>query len=435
MTKLLNRRTILLICAAVAIGSPAFGEEGEHAAGHERTAAHAVGCYECAGQRGSLTDNWFTFGDKLEEHGVKVTLAATQVYQLNLEGGLATHRHAGRYEGSYDLITEFDAEKLLGIPGGSIYSRAEGSWSDGLDPSSVGSLFNVNGDAAGDNPIELTQLYWEQALFGERLRFRLGKVDLTGTFECRGCPASFDGNAFANDETAQFLNGALVNNPTIPFPEPGLAATVFAKPVDWWYVAAAGDAKADAGETGFNTAFHDEPFFFSIYETGFVPIIPSPMGGLRGAYRVGMWLDPRHKERFEGEGTKHNDVGMYVSADQVLLREDPEKDDHQGLGVFGRYGFAPRDVNPINNFWSVGAQYQGLIPTRDNDVLAFGVAQGLLTKEAGFTASHETAMEAYYNISVIGWFNLTPSVQYIFNPGGGDVDRAVVVGIRAQMNF
>jgi hypothetical protein len=62
---------------------------------------------------------------------------------------------------------------------------------------------------------------------------RVGKLDLTGGFECRGCPVSFDGNSFANDQTTQFLNGALVNNPTIPFPDRGLGAVVHVAPVEW----------------------------------------------------------------------------------------------------------------------------------------------------------------------------------------------------------
>ena len=43
---------------------------------------------------------------------------------------------------------------------------------------------------------------------------RFGKLDITGGFECRGCPVAFDGSAFANDPSGQFLNGALANNPT-----------------------------------------------------------------------------------------------------------------------------------------------------------------------------------------------------------------------------
>ncbi len=62
------------------------------------------------------------------------------------------------------------------------------------------------------------------------------------------------------------------------------------------FFAAAG-ACADARETGFNTALHGADDFFAIFETGLTPQIPSPAGPLQGAYRVGVWYDPRPKER------------------------------------------------------------------------------------------------------------------------------------------
>jgi porin len=106
------------------------------------------------------------------------------------------------------------------------------------------------------------------------------------------------------------------------------------------------------------------------------------------------------------------------------------------LGVFARYGYAHDDVNEIQCFWSVGGQYQGLIPNRDDDVLGFGVAQGRLVEDAGFTRDHETAMELYYNAAITPWLNVSPSLQYIFNPGGdSSVDDAVVIGVRAQLSL
>lgn len=72
--------------------------------------------------------------------------------------------------------------------------------------------------------MDITELWYEHALLDDTLRVRLGKMDITGGFECRGCPVSFDGSLYANDETGQFLNSALVNNPTIPFPDKGLGA-------------------------------------------------------------------------------------------------------------------------------------------------------------------------------------------------------------------
>ena len=100
-------------------------------------------------------------------------------------------------------------------------------------------------------------------------------------------PVAFDGSAYANDETTQFLSSALVNNSSIPFPDNGLGAIVYVEPLEGFYVAAgAADARADARETGFRTAFHREDYFLAIFETGFVPEVPSPNGRLPGAYRV-----------------------------------------------------------------------------------------------------------------------------------------------------
>ena len=389
-------------------------------------------------ERDTLTDNWFSLGRTLEEHGVTVNLGLTEIYQINTHGGRATDRQKGRATGSYDLEAEFDLEKLISLPGGSVYVLAEGSWSGGTDPISVGSIFGVNDDVGGNRKIDVTQLYYEQflPLLDETLIIRVGKIDLTGGFECRGCPAAFDGNSFANDETSQFMNSALVNNPTIPFPQEGLAISAYFQPAKWWYVAGAvADAQADARETGLATAFHDEDYLFSIFEAGIMPGLKGPDGTLGGALRVGVWYDPQDKMRNSGS-TKRDDMGVYLSADQALLKENRDDEDAQGFGVFGRLGYADHDVSAVRCFWSAGAQYQGLVPSRDDDVAAVGIAQGRLTRGAGFTEAHETAVELYYNAAVTGWLSITPSVQYIANPGGvNTVKDAVVFGFRLQMSF
>jgi len=108
--------------------------------------------------RQTLTNGWFGLGERLEKQGLTFGLSATQVYQINLQGGLSTHRRAGRYSGSYDAELELDLGKLLRHPGGQVYLLAQGSWSDGLDASSVGSWFGVNGDAGGCRPIDVAEL-------------------------------------------------------------------------------------------------------------------------------------------------------------------------------------------------------------------------------------------------------------------------------------
>ena len=427
------------ILAAAAARAAAAQPETAPAGGRPAVGAPAAAQEADAPPGGTLTGNWFGAGDRLAERGLTLKLSATQVYQDLARGGGFTHRHAGRYTGTYDFEAEADLEKLARVPGASLYILTEGGWSQGIEGRAIATLFGVNADAIGNQSARVVEFHYNQTFFDDRLRLRLGKIDLTGGFECRGCPVAFDGNAFANDETAQFLSAALVNNPTIPFPQRGLGAVVLVQPADSCYVSAGvADAKARDGETGFNTAFEDPHETLSLYETGYLAGWPSARGPLRGAYRLGMWYDTAPKDRFDGAGVRRGDTGLYVSMDQVLLREKGDPADEQGLGAFARFGFADAAVNPVKCFWSTGCQYRGLLPGRDADVLAVGAAQGRLACDpgAGFTARHETVIETYYGIEVAPWLTVSPHVQYVVNPGGQKEMRdAVIVGVRIQAAF
>lgn len=386
-------------------------------------------------QRDTLSKDWFGLGEELSEHGMSIDLGLTEVYQANMHGGKNTHRRTGRFAGSYDLELGLDMEEAFGLSGGSVYMLAEGSWSDGIDEASVGSLFGINDDAGGDSLIAVTELWYEQAFVDDRVRVRLGKIDMTAGFEIGPHPAAFDGNTYANDETSQFLNGALVNNRAIPFPDNGLGVMVCLRPEQWWYIAGGmADADANAMKTGFSTAFKGD--VLGLVETGVIPEMHVSSVPLKGAYRIGCWYDSRSKKRFNGDDAKPGDAGMYLSFDQEVFKEALGSDDGQGLGLFIRYGFANGNINEIKHFWSAGTRYKGLLPGRDEDVLGFGAANGRLSGSAGFTALNETAMEWYYSVQITPWCVISPSVQYTLNPGGNDEkDNAVIAGTRLQIAF
>ncbi|WP_169852976.1 carbohydrate porin [Anaerohalosphaera lusitana] len=372
-----------------------------------------------------------------ERPGLEFDVGVTQIYQRNVRGGLSTNSGRGEYSGSFDVELAGDLEELFGFEGWRFYMLNEGSWTDseGIDAWSVGSWFGVNGDAAGDRAWDVTELWFEKDISDE-LVLRLGKIDLTGGFECKGCPVSFDGNAYANDETSQFLNNALVNNPTIPFPDNGLGAVLHYYGGGMWYWSIGiADAQADARETGFSTTFHEEDYYFLIAEAGLVGHTHSANGDLLGAARFGLWYDPQDKERFDDGETHRDDRGFYISADQKVYNES--HDQSQGLGVFGRYGYASGEVNEVTNFVSFGMAYTGLFEGRDTDRLGVGFASGTFSDDdAQFTDDYERVIEAYYSIDVADWISVSPSVQYVANPGGNDVaSDAVVVGLRTQMVF
>ena len=85
---------------------------------------------------------------------------------------------------------ESDLDQLETITGGLIFLHTEGSWSDGLDDSSIASIFGINGDAGGDRSVDLTEFYYKQTLLDDKLTVRIGKLDIAGGFKCRCCPTS-----------------------------------------------------------------------------------------------------------------------------------------------------------------------------------------------------------------------------------------------------
>jgi porin len=388
--------------------------------------------------RESFTNGFFGLGDSLADSGIEVSLGITNIYQANVRGGTSTHHKRGRHTGSYDLEIGADLQRLLGLEGGSLYMHTEGSWSRfDVDEISVGSVFGANADGAGRRAMDVTELWYEQALCDDTLRVRLGKLDITGGFECRGCPVSFDSSSYANDETAMFLNNALVNNPTIPFPDVGLGAVIHWNPIEWWYASlGAADAQADGRETGFRTAFHGEDYFFYAFETGVTPEIGSANGPLPGAYRIGLWNDSQDKERFSNGTNRRDDTGFYLTFDQMVYKETNDPEDTQGLGVVTRYGWASDQVNDVTDFWSLALQYQGLLEGRDDDLLGLGFAQGAFSEDAGYVDDYESVLELYYNAQIAPWMGISPSIQYITDPGGsGMANDAVVIGLRAQTAF
>lgn len=389
----------------------------------------------------TLTNGFWGLNDNLSDNGIELGLSVTNIYQQNVHGGTSAHRRAGRYSGSYDLELSADLQKLLGIEDATIYVHAEGLWSKsgGINGPSVGSIFGVNADAGNRRSMDITEFWYQQSMFDGAFLLRVGKMDITGGFECHDCPVAFDNSLFANDENAQFLNSALVNNPTIPFPDYALGIAAFYNPVKRWYLSAAVvDAQNDARETGLRTTFHNEDYFFYVFETGITPQINSSKGPLQGVYRVGIWNDPQPKANSDSSKNYRDDVGFYLSCDQMLIKENADPEDSQGLGAFFRYGYANSKRNDITDFWSFGFQYQGLIEGRDDDVLGAGFAQGFFSDSASMTYKddYESVVEVYYNSQITPWLSISPSIQYITNPGGTELaSDAVVLGLRTVISF
>ena len=204
------------------------------------------------------------------------------------------------------------------------------------------------------------------------------------------------------------------------------------------------DSDGTGSRWGFESAFHGRNDSVTLVELGVRPTWTWDAQELGGRYYAGGWYHSGTWERF-GEPdrrdrpppTRRGNAGLYVGIDQLVYRERPRaEDDSQGLGVFGQWGWSPSDVNEISGYYGVGAQYVGLLPTRDDDVTGLGVFHVSLSGRAQSLEGRysETAVELFHKFQLTPAIGVKPDLQYIVNPGGGGRD-AVAVGVRVEISF
>ena len=411
----MNKVTILLI--AVTVLSIASFVSAETSDSDSKV---VYDFWRCA----SPTDGFWGLNDKLAPSGIEIGLGLTTVYSANVKGGTSTNDRRGRHIGRYDLEMSMDLEHLLGIEGGSFFVHGWGGWpnTEGVDGHSVGSAWGINALAVGNRGMDIVEAFYEGPFFSDDLTIAVGKLDFTGIF---------DASEYADDECCQFLNAALVDNPTIPFAAQGLGIVLNWSITDFWYLmGGVVDAQADGRETGFRTALHKEDYYFYALETGVT------VGS--GTYRLGVWNDPQPKTNSDGSANTRDDIGVYTSCDWLVFEENPDSEDGQGLGTFFRYGYAPSERNDVTEFFSLGLHYQGLFDGRDNDIFGLAYARGIFSNTAAATypEDYESVVEAYYNVQITPWLNISPSIQYVSNPGGvKTAEDAVVFALRTFMTF
>jgi hypothetical protein len=266
----------------------------------------------------------------------------------------------------------------------------------------LGSLSRVNADAEtlGDQDEKLTVRegwLWLQFI-NDRLDFFIGKLDLTNYF---------DRNVFANDETSQFLNAALVNNPMLKQPANGAGVTL-----RW-------DSGRDLGFSLGGQTTHD--FVDNLLSDPFVigEIDYHSTWLIEGNYRL--WvrvssLAENHTQQMYGGG---------ISIDQLLTPQ---------FGVFVRAGI--NQIESISRTFfaaSGGFRWAGPLWNRPRDRV--GVGYSFQRDVPG----DEQVMEVYYNLFLTDFLSVIGNVEWLIHgPNqvtGGVNNNVVIPGIRAVVVF
>jgi hypothetical protein len=266
----------------------------------------------------------------------------------------------------------------------------------------LGSLSRVNADAetlgGQDEKLTIREAWLGLRFVDDRLDLFLGKLDPTNYF---------DRNAFANDETTQFLNTALVNNPMLKQPpnSPGVVAR--------W----------DAGrDLGFRLGAHapddsGEDLFDEPYVIGEIDYHSARL--LDGNYRLWVRMSTLPDDH------RRQTWGVGISLDQRLTPQ---------FGVFVRAGFSQTEGASRTSYAaSTGMQWTAPLVARPRDRLGAGYS---FQREA---AGDEHLVEVYYNLFLTDHLSVIGNVEWLIsgpNQETGQTNRHVVIpGVRAVVGF
>jgi porin len=153
-----------------------------------------------------------------------------------------------------------------------------------------------------------------------------------------------------------------------------------------------------------------------------------------GWYSVGFAYKDQDLAAIDGT-TADDDSAFWANFNQWVYQD--HENPHRSISVFGRVGITDGEVNPIENHYSLGVSFDGMIGSRTKDRL--GIVGWYNEFSSDFSPTFDdssSGFEAYYSFQVTPWLQFGPDIQYLIDPGlhAGE-DDTTVMGARALIHF
>src|SRR6266567_4733690 len=391
----------------------------------------------------------YLFGDlgrtKLKEQGVDLSLQLGDEAVTNLTGG--THRVATQ-AGQLTFQAKFDMAKLAGVPGGLFGHNLN-------DEAGIPALQLTNEVFGRGNILRLTELYYSQKLFDDRLELKGGRLPVGSDFFFGLC--EFINLTFCGGQPGNIQGGYVYNWPVSQW-----AGVVHYKLAPEFMISV---GVYDANPNYLTTS--DPAIYFlpgipaSSRASGVlvpVELVWAPRAPLTGTWRLGGWYDsastidgglPGTTAAIPGVGgvpdqNLGDQRGRYGIYESILQRLTVDGPDAQGWYTFLNSTFADHRTSYQDYQIALGFRHTGTFSWRPEDEVGFAVGtthvnSAALSPNAG---GNEVPLEAWYGWQATGWLNLKFDAQYVINPGGRGynaagvkTDNAWVLGLRTVVHF
>jgi porin len=407
------------------------------------------------------TDDFWTrpylFGDlgrtQLKERGIELGLTLGNESVGNVTGG---SKNTAANAGQLWFGAKFDMGKLAGIQGGTVGLTLVDRFGRNLnDQAGIPALQLTNEVFGRGNILRLTQLYYSQKLFDDRLELKGGRLPVGSDFFFGLC--EFINLTFCGGQPGNIQGGYIYNWPVSQW-----AGVVHYK-IAPEFTISVGVYDANPGYlTTSDSAIYFLPGIPASNPASgvMVPVelVWAPKGPLNGTWRLGGWYDsassidgglPGVVATIPGVGgvpdqnlsDQRGRFGVYESILQRLTVDGP--------GAVGWYTFLNTTVADHRTSYqdyqiAGGFRHTGTFSWRPQDEVGFAVGtthvnSAALSPNAG---GNEVPIEVWYGWQATGWLNLKFDAQYVINPGGRGynavgvkTDNAVVLGMRTEVHF
>ncbi|NWF38878.1 carbohydrate porin [Mariprofundus sp. NF] len=336
-------------------------------------------------------------GEIFGDDGISIELGSTIV-------GQQISKHNGDINkdiiGSLDLVIDAD----LGF--GTLHLYGEGASTADISASSL--VGGANADAgtaatpAGKGRVQLSEISFGFDIGA--LNTNIGVMDLS---------AFADATATANDEGSQFLADALVNNPTIAFPD-------YTPAIVFNYGEEAGIQLTALTANAYGLGDNPRGNYSQLFKFGNTPTgerkglfslveLRLPLSQDGALLTMGGWHSSTEATRYDGAGNDRSTLGGYANIDGVV----------GDLAWSARVGFnnGKTDITGgVNSFASLSTEYS----INEQHAFGAGVAHsGLLndykTSLAPNSGANSTVAEIYYRWQITDEIAISPDIQYHHN--------------------
>ena len=376
----------------------------------------------------TLTADWNGARAELKKLGITPSGSYYSALQTNASGG--SHQMWG-YTGQLTVALDFNFEKLLKIPGMSLYVSS--AWGTGSNlTATIGSVFAVNPNYAVGAFVE--EVYLQQTLLKNNLTVSAGRLAACYTFA--GLPVFNNYVSLAVNPT---LASLVTNDPSYTGPPPGL---------EWgaqaiYNITPVVQVAAGAFNTNQNSAGNGNIFAFQQGNKG--ALVTAQVSylynqgphdeGKQGQYTVGFFEDNNSFATLpNGNPRSDGNSGVFIVGQQMLYRPQGQATS-QGLTVWGAWAYSSKPlVSSMPVFGGAGLSYEGLIRKRKQDIVSAAWIYGKTSRYIPNAASAKL-FEANYQWVAKRYLTVTPDFQYIWDAAGTNGAAAAVLGLQVNLTF